>query len=86
MNYIGDLQRDNNDAYQSLRSVEDARNLRQKKMQDHVRGATKKMPRHQGGMRWQGMQHKEEVTTCVVERETRLELATPTLARLCSTN
>ena len=46
----------------------------------------KKMPRHQGGMRWQGMQHKEEVTTRVVERETRLELATPTLARLCSTN
>ena len=46
----------------------------------------KKMPRHQGGMRWQGMQHKEEVTTRVVERETRLDLATPTLARLCSTN
>ena len=24
--------------------------------------------------------------TCVFERQTRLELATPTLARLCSTN
>ena len=33
-------------------------------------------------MRRQGMQHKEEVTTCVVERETRLELATPTLGKV----
>ena len=31
------------------------------------------------------MQHKEEVTACAVERETRVELATSTLARLRST-
>jgi hypothetical protein len=86
MNYNGDCIRDNNDAKRASPSVVVTRNLRQKETQNHDRGVTKKMPRHQGGMRWQGMQHKEEVTTCAVERETRLELATPTLARLCSTN
>ena len=39
-----------------------------------------------GGNCQQGMQHKKEVTTFVVEQETRFELATPTLARLCSTS
>jgi hypothetical protein len=55
-----------------------------------VQQTTKKLQKKNaspsGGKRWQGMQHKEEATTRVVERETRLELATPTLARLCSTN